>query len=107
MTPHAGIELGADQPVTLAAGPDETELLLLEGRPIAEPVAHHGPFVMNAPHELEQAFADYRRTDSAAGPGRATARSTLTSRAASPSTPTAREEAEPVGGQVLNCSIAR
>ena len=52
----------ADVPVTLEAGPDETELLLLQGRPIGEPVAQHGPFVMNAPHEIQQAFADYRRT---------------------------------------------
>ena len=52
----------ADVSVALEAGPDETELLLLQGRPIAEPVAQHGPFVMNAAHEIQQAFADYRRT---------------------------------------------
>jgi hypothetical protein len=59
---HAGLSVRADAPVALEAGPDETELLLLQGRPIAEPVAHHGPFVMNAPHELQQAFDDFRRT---------------------------------------------
>jgi quercetin 2,3-dioxygenase len=59
---HAGLSLRADVPVTLRNGGDEGELLLLQGRPIGEPVAHQGPFVMNAPHELQQAFADYRRT---------------------------------------------
>jgi hypothetical protein len=59
---HAGLAVRADVPVTLENGPDEGELLLLQGRPIGEPVAQHGPFVMNAPHEIQQAFADYRRT---------------------------------------------
>jgi quercetin 2,3-dioxygenase len=58
---HAGIRV-SEHAVELVAGPDGAELLLLQGRPIGEPVAQYGPFVMNTPREIEQAFADYRRT---------------------------------------------
>lgn len=51
---------GAEVPWT--AGPDGAEFLLLQGRPIGEPVAQQGPFVMNTRAELAQAFQDYQRT---------------------------------------------
>jgi len=59
---HAAIELPARQSVELLNGADTSEFLLLQGRPIGEPVAQYGPFVMNTQQELQQAFADYRRT---------------------------------------------
>ncbi len=56
------IELRADAEAPLENGAAEGEFLLLQGRPIGEPVAQQGPFVMNSPDELRQAFADFRRT---------------------------------------------
>ena len=60
---HAALELRGGQDVELLNGAEESELLLLQGRPIGEPVAQYGPFVMNSEAEIRQAFADYRRTE--------------------------------------------
>jgi hypothetical protein len=59
---YHGVELRADADVLLENGPTEGELLLLQGRPIAQPVVQYGPFVMNTRAEIQQAFADYQRT---------------------------------------------
>ena len=52
----------ASAAIDVLAGPVTTEILVLQGRPIGEPVAQYGPFVMNTAAEIEQAFHDYRRT---------------------------------------------
>jgi quercetin 2,3-dioxygenase len=60
---HAAIELNAGVEVELVNGDAEAEFLLLQGKPIAEPVVQYGPFVMNTQAEIHQAMADYRRTE--------------------------------------------
>jgi redox-sensitive bicupin YhaK (pirin superfamily) len=52
----------AHVPTELVAGHAPTEVLVLQGRPIGEPIAQYGPFVMNTQAEIQQAFVEYRRT---------------------------------------------
>ncbi len=59
---QSAVELDAEGSVELVNGTLQSELLMLQGRPIGEPVAQHGPFVMNTQQELRQAYADYGRT---------------------------------------------
>ena len=55
-------QLFPEAEVTLQNGAQESELLLLQGQRIGEPVVQYGPFVMNSRTEIQQAFDDYRRT---------------------------------------------
>jgi len=57
-----GVRLRVDGDVNVTAGAPGAEALMLQGRPIGEPVVQHGPFVMNDRAGIEQAFADYRAT---------------------------------------------
>jgi redox-sensitive bicupin YhaK (pirin superfamily) len=55
----AGI-LGDGDTVRVEAGASGARVLLLAGRPLREPVAQYGPFVMNTTREVEQAISDYQ-----------------------------------------------
>ncbi len=59
---HAAIGVRSDAALRLEAGDAPCEVLILQGRPIAEPVVQHGPFVMNKREEIMQTMAEYQRT---------------------------------------------
>jgi hypothetical protein len=46
----------------MQAGKNQSGILVLQGKPIDEPVIQYGPFVMNTKEEINQAFEDYNRT---------------------------------------------
>ena len=46
--------------VEVTAGPDGARAILIAGRPLGEPIAQHGPFVMNTHAELVQAVQDFQ-----------------------------------------------
>ena len=59
---HAALVVASDRDLVLQAGEGPCEVLLLQGKPIGEPVAQYGPFVMNTREEIQRAVADYQRT---------------------------------------------
>lgn len=59
---YHSVEVLPDHELQLLNGKGEARVLVLQGRPINEPVVQHGPFVMNTREEIQQAFNDYQRT---------------------------------------------
>ena len=56
------IKVQADQEITLEAGAHEAHILMLQGKPIDEPVVQYGPFVANTQGEIRQAMLDFQDT---------------------------------------------
>lgn len=56
------IEVEAGANIEFYNGDETAYCLILEGKPIGEPVAKHGPFVMNTPEEIRAAMRDYGKT---------------------------------------------
>lgn len=57
---HA-VELAHGHETRLKSGATGAKLLVLQGRPIGEPVVQYGPFVMNSEKEIEEAYRDFER----------------------------------------------
>jgi redox-sensitive bicupin YhaK (pirin superfamily) len=60
--PDHAVELNSDVEVILQTSNNKSHFLLLQGKPINEPVAKYGPFVMNTQLEIQQAMEEYRLT---------------------------------------------
>jgi redox-sensitive bicupin YhaK (pirin superfamily) len=56
------IQVKSNEEIRLKAGKEDAYILMLQGKPIKEPVAKHGPFVMNTMDEIQEAINDYQRT---------------------------------------------
>ncbi len=58
---HSAVAL-SDENILIENGQDEANILVLQGKPIGEPVMQYGPFVMNTKEEIQKAFDDYHQT---------------------------------------------
>jgi len=57
------VQVKANQELIVENGSADGYFLLLQGKPINEPVLQYGPFVMNTQTEIQQAMHDYQRTE--------------------------------------------
>ncbi|MFS4492065.1 pirin family protein [Maribacter sp. 2308TA10-17] len=60
--PNHGIELHPSEDVEIKVKGGKAHFLMLQGKPIAEPVVQHGPFVMNTQEEIRATMKDYGLT---------------------------------------------
>ncbi|MFN9068478.1 MAG: pirin-like C-terminal cupin domain-containing protein, partial [Bdellovibrionales bacterium] len=62
VTSKTGFQMNGQMPTKLKSLSQEIEILMLQSKPIGEPVVQHGPFVMNSREEIVQTIQDYQRT---------------------------------------------
>jgi quercetin 2,3-dioxygenase len=55
------VVLGDGDAIHVKTGAEPARFLLVSGKPLGEPIARYGPFVMNSKAEIEQALEDLRR----------------------------------------------
>ena len=60
---YHSVELNPELEIEINNGDKPASILILQGKPIGEPVVQHGPFVMNTKEEIQKTFADYQRTE--------------------------------------------
>ncbi len=60
--PEHGVQLNPGSEIDIVNNSEVSRLLMLQGKPIGEPVAKYGPFVMNSQQEIQQAMEEYRLT---------------------------------------------
>jgi len=56
------VEINTNENISITSLDNKTQILLLQAKPINEPVVKYGPFVMNTREEIEEAFSDYNKT---------------------------------------------
>lgn len=59
---YSAVSVMPDQDLVIKADAEAASILVLQGKPIGEPVIQYGPFVMNTKEEIQQAFEDYHQT---------------------------------------------
>ena len=62
LLPNHAIEMVSDQSLRITNGPETSHFLLLQGKPIDEPIAQYGPFVMNHQSEIQETMREYQLT---------------------------------------------
>lgn len=90
------IELVGDRDVVVTNGDAQGYFLLLQGKPINEPVVQYGPFVVNAQAEVQQVMAEYQRTQFGGWPWESFEHVHARSRSRFALYPDGREEVKPL-----------
>jgi redox-sensitive bicupin YhaK (pirin superfamily) len=62
MSVRTSAELESDSEIEIQNGETEGHFLFLQGKPIAEPIAQYGPFVMNTTKEIQESFYEFQKT---------------------------------------------